>query len=749
MPRTVKNFWWLVLLACGLQAAMAFVPSGPIGNGGDAWQTPAIGYGLAGDLVAPKNIGEEYRRNTPVMYYTMDANFLEFFGSNGIVAVDGAFSILNTVTNVSTYDPGLSQFPLYSQHVNYTAQALGLSDLQSTVLGVMTEQLGLADPIRYVWTLRSRIGPATGFKCPFGMTYEVVQRNLDILTSPLNQVQYSPYINDTLYSYTIAEFCAGNPLAITVPFPEDPYALIDTPVASFQSDFIDDGYFYSSLTRDDVAGLRYLLSTNNVNMESVSPDSLLLLTNLNVSVPLTTSNLEQLLVISATNSPVTLATLYPGITVASTTNSWIAVCTPNITSYLTNYYGAPAGSVPTFVIVTNGTTCTAVEVFSNVFGNVITNGNLTNFPGLVNGNTLKLAYSSSTKALLMTTVLTNLLGAPAGSPPVTNTTVKAITITNQASGEYFVLPPGFCGMKILSPQPPGFPFANVVYTTNVVTAATNVTGFADTESIVTAFTNHTYIVQFITCSTIPDVPRLRQGIDRIQFVRANYDSLIGQFFQPVTNNYSMTIVTNSQLMQLNYQRIVTTPDFLFSAADIGGFILSRNVNFNQANILPGLAGPGTIDPPTTITLNKDTPLYVNLSTLVTNVFVAPSELSQAQVLAWGSFDQSTNPPVIYPNGTSIDNLGNMIVVQITPPPPILPAGTVNTTYSPVTFTATGGAFTPPYTWSATGLPSGLSVSSGGTLSGFPTQAGTYDFTLTMTDSLGRSVQWGYSITIIP
>ena len=33
--------------------------------------------------------------------------------------------------------------------------------------------------------------------------YLVVQRNFDFISSPLNQLQYSPYINDTLYSYYI------------------------------------------------------------------------------------------------------------------------------------------------------------------------------------------------------------------------------------------------------------------------------------------------------------------------------------------------------------------------------------------------------------------------------------------------------------------------------------------------------------------------------------------------------------------
>jgi hypothetical protein len=66
----------------------------------------------------------------------------------------------------------------------------------------------------------------------------------------------------------------------------------------------------------------------------------------------------------------------------------------------------------------------------------------------------------------------------------------------------------------------------------------------------------------------------------------------------------------------------------------------------------------------------------------------------------------------------------------------------------VTFTVTGGAFTPPYTWSApSGLPPGLGISSGGTISGTPTQPGTFDFIIQLTDSLARQATWGYSIII--
>ena len=63
----------------------------------------------------------------------------------------------------------------------------------------------------------------------------------------------------------------------------------------------------------------------------------------------------------------------------------------------------------------------------------------------------------------------------------------------------------------------------------------------------------------------------------------------------------------------------------------------------------------------------------------------------------------------------------------------LPAGTVDSAYS-ATLSVIGGV--PPYSWSVIrgSLPSGLTMSSGGIISGTPTAAGTFNFTVQVSDS---------------
>ncbi len=66
--------------------------------------------------------------------------------------------------------------------------------------------------------------------------------------------------------------------------------------------------------------------------------------------------------------------------------------------------------------------------------------------------------------------------------------------------------------------------------------------------------------------------------------------------------------------------------------------------------------------------------------------------------------------------------------------------------TPVTMVATGGTGA-GYTFSASGLPAGLVMSSGGTISGTPTTAGTFNYTVTVTDGGGHTGTANCSVTV--
>jgi hypothetical protein len=78
----------------------------------------------------------------------------------------------------------------------------------------------------------------------------------------------------------------------------------------------------------------------------------------------------------------------------------------------------------------------------------------------------------------------------------------------------------------------------------------------------------------------------------------------------------------------------------------------------------------------------------------------------------------------------------------------LPNATVGAAYSQ-TFVAAGG--TPPYTWTAASLPAWLALSTGGVLSGTPTQSGSFTFTVTVIDSASprATASRQFTVTVNP
>jgi hypothetical protein len=318
---------------------------------------------------------------------------------------------------------------------------------------------------------------------------------------------------------------------------------------------------------------------------------------------------------------------------------------------------------------------------------------------------------------------------------------------------------------------------NVTTLTNNITSAinqlinTNLNGsiLAITQNLISYFTNHYFIVAGITCVT--NVPELYQGVEKISFVRRDYDSLTGRFWSPITNEYIMHAVTNSTVVPRRVSRVVTRPDILFSAADLAVgpavypptvFAVQRNINFNQANIAPGippLAGPGTIEtggglPQVAFVYNNSGPIFLNGGLIDTNAFL--TELTQVEDFIWGNFDGTTNPPVIFPTDVSIQGLEAQMLTQVTPP--YLPDGIVGVYYQAQLQVQTSAVgWQGPFHWSlapnSPSLPPGLSLGTDGFSSGFisgtPLQDGFFDFTIRVGDSLGHTLDRSGAIKIIP
>ena len=93
-----------------------------------------------GDIGGPMNLGQEYRWNVPVLTYAFDASFFDYFGSNGVAAVESAINIFNSLPGV--WELSVSNYPLAATSLNYQAQAQGLLDLKSQTLASLLEQLG-------------------------------------------------------------------------------------------------------------------------------------------------------------------------------------------------------------------------------------------------------------------------------------------------------------------------------------------------------------------------------------------------------------------------------------------------------------------------------------------------------------------------------------------------------------------------------------------------------------------------------
>lgn len=132
-------------------------------------------------------------------------------------------------------------------------------------------------------------------------------------------------------------------------------------------------------------------------------------------------------------------------------------------------------------------------------------------------------------------------------------------------------------------------------------------------------------------------------------------------------------------------------------------------------------------------------------------FSLSSGVSEGAIILDITADRSDNDvtngiqdPVI---GVLVISVSNQVATDpVTIAAATLPGGAANVPYSYV-FSATGGLA--PYTWSATGLPPGLTMGADGTLSGAPSQGGTFNFVVRVADSQGKTASLNVSLTVTP
>ena len=112
--------------------------------------------------------------------------------------------------------------------------------------------------------------------------------------------------------------------------------------------------------------------------------------------------------------------------------------------------------------VTNSFSPNFYPLYSYVFGNIYTN-----------------LYSTSNTVVVQTISVTNLTGAPFGTAQSTNITTVTKTLTNNISGDFFLIPTNWCGFtvfqKIWEQKIPSFTNSLVATgTTNALLARRNI-----------------------------------------------------------------------------------------------------------------------------------------------------------------------------------------------------------------------------------------------------------------------------------
>lgn len=262
MRRLLTRLVVATLGIVAVQQAGAFTTTGPLGE--LSWQTTALDYGTRFyygndiELGGPRQFGEASRLNVPIITYGFDYTFLNYFGSQGVTAVTAAMNEMNSLPAASSAN--LKRFITQdNQAINYTAEALSLTDIKSLVMSLMIEHMGLMGE-SHVWDLDYVSAASTN------ATFGVINDNFDPVT-----FDPTPYVNGVLYNYTIFNNGTVADAIEETANQASPAQFSWTAVATRYGQKV--GGYYLGITRDDMGGLRYLYRRNFYQQESLDSNS--------------------------------------------------------------------------------------------------------------------------------------------------------------------------------------------------------------------------------------------------------------------------------------------------------------------------------------------------------------------------------------------------------------------------------------------------------------------------------------------
>ena len=211
--------------------------------------------------------------------------------------------------------------------------------------------------------------------------------------------------------------------------------------------------------------------------------------------------------------------------------------------------------------------------------------------------------------------------------------------------------------------------------------------------------------------------------------------------------------TPAQITGVNFGSASISASASGFASDTKTVQTAANLSFTPTSLTVGVGGPQNV----TLNLSGPAPaggLSVNLSSSNTGAATVPANIAIPQgattvsVPVTGvSAGQSTvitassSTPGVVSATLNVSVISGVVISTTT-----LPNGAVNAAYS-AAVTATGG--TTPYTFTATGLPAGLSLSATGQITGIPTVSGTgtSTVTLTVTDSTSPKLTATANLTL--